>query len=118
MFLGTQVREEIDALIKLGYSQREWLETIGMSYYVHRSFSWAVLVLVLFLYQNEKSQKYPIIRVIATILILELISGVTLAHLEMPAISRTIHLLLACLLFACLFVLVLRQTNRKTEIAH
>lgn len=119
MFLGTQVREEIDALIKLGYSQREWLETIGMSYYIHRSFSWAVLVLVLFLaYQNEKSQKYPIIRAIATILILELISGVTLAHLEMPAISRTIHLLLACLLFAYLFVLVLRQTNRKTEIAH
>lgn len=112
MFLGTQVREEIDALIKLGYNQGEWLNTIGMSYYIHRSFSWLVLGLVLFLaYQNEKNQKYPIIRVIASILILELISGVTLAHLEMPAISRTIHLLLACLLFAYLFILLLRQSK-------
>lgn len=119
MFLGTQVREEIDALIKLGYSQREWLETIGMSYYVHRSFSWAVLVLVVFLsYQNEKNERHGIIRSIGLILLLELISGISLAHLEMPAISRTIHLLLACLLFAYLFVLLLRQTKRTTQMTH
>ncbi|MFM7299735.1 MAG: COX15/CtaA family protein, partial [Crocinitomicaceae bacterium] len=49
MFLGTQVREDIDALVKAGYSREEWVDSLGMPFLIHRSFSWLVLVGLVFM---------------------------------------------------------------------
>jgi cytochrome c oxidase assembly protein subunit 15 len=109
MFLGTQVRELIDQLIKDGVSQDLWIEKIGLPFYIHRSFSWLVLVMLGYMaYMNEKSTKENAIRWLSGILIIELISGVMLAHLDMPGLVRTAHLLFACSMFGILTMMIYR----------
>lgn len=110
MFLGTQVREEIDTLTKLGYSQDQWIEMIGMPFYIHRSFSWLVLLLLIYIfYINEKNERYVPIRWLFGLLAVELISGVLLAHMDMPGLVRTLHLLFASAMFGILVMILFRS---------
>lgn len=110
MFLGTQVREEIDTLTKLGYSQEQWIEMIGMPFYIHRSFSWLVLLLLIYIfYINEKNERYVPIRWLFGLLAVELISGVLLAHMDMPGLVRTLHLLFASAMFGILVMILFRS---------
>lgn len=103
MFLGTQVREAIDHLVKQGYSRSEWMDKIGIEFLIHRSFSWLVLILLGWMFwKNEQTQKYAIIRWTFVILALELISGVLLAYVDMPGLVRTSHLIFASVLFGIL----------------
>lgn len=110
MFLGTQVREEIDTLTKLGYSQDQWIEMIGMPFYIHRSFSWLVLLLLIYIfYMNEKNERYIPIRWLFGLLAVELVSGVLLAHMDMPGLVRTLHLLFASAMFGILVMILFRS---------
>lgn len=110
MFLGTQVREEIDALVKQGYSREQWLASVGWPFYVHRSFSWVVLVLLGWMtWQNEKTTKYQPIRWIIALLAAELLSGILLAHVDMPAFVQTTHLIFASVMFGILTLMVFRS---------
>ena len=109
MFLGTQVREEIDALVKQGYSREQWLAAVGWPFYVHRSFSWLVLVVLGWMtWKNEKTTRYTSIRWIAGLLAAELLSGILLAHVDMPGIVQTAHLIFASVLFGILTLLIFR----------
>lgn len=114
MFLGTQVREEIDGLVKQGYSREQWLAAVGWPFYVHRSFSWVVLVLLGWMtWQNEKTTKYAPIRWITGLLAAELLSGILLAHVDMPAFVQTLHLIFASVMFGILTLMVFRSRVTK-----
>jgi cytochrome c oxidase assembly protein subunit 15 len=103
MFLGTQVRESIDLLVKQGYSRSEWMDKIGIEFLIHRSFSWLVLIMLGWMFwKNEQTKKYAIIRWTFGLLALELISGVLLAYVDMPGLVRTSHLIFASVLFGIL----------------
>lgn len=109
MFLGTQVRESIDELSRAGIGRELWTEHLGLSFFIHRSFSWLVLVLLTYMaYKNELSLKLKIIRWLYIILAVELISGVVLAHLDMIALVQNAHLLFASVLFGILCMMVFR----------
>lgn len=109
MFLGTQVRESIDHLIKAGVSQDNWTDELGLIFYIHRSFSWLVLILLTVIFWlNEKGRGYMPIRYAFVLLAIELISGVLLAHVDMPGLVRTVHLLFASMLFGVLWMFLLR----------
>jgi len=106
MFLGTQVRESIDALVKKGFSRAEWIEQLGMPFFIHRSFSWLVLILLTYLFwKNQKDWKYRRINLAFYVLALELISGVALAYADMPGLVQTSHLVFATVLFAILLLM-------------
>jgi cytochrome c oxidase assembly protein subunit 15 len=63
MFLGTQVREHIDNLTKMGFGRESWTDQLGWEFLIHRSFSWLVLILLVYMaYQNERTHKHVIIR--------------------------------------------------------
>ena len=110
MFLGTQVRESIDELVLRGYTREMWVEALGMPFFIHRSFSWLVLIALLIMaWKNEKTHKYKTIRWTFTLLIIELISGVLLAHVDMPGIVQTAHLIFAAAIFGILTMLVFRS---------
>ena len=112
MFLGTQVRESIDQVIKQGVSQENWTEQTGIPFYIHRSFSWLVLVLLAAIFWiNEQGNKYFPIRLAFIVLTLELVSGVLLSYFEMPGLIRTSHLLLASVLFGILWMFLLRAKS-------
>ena len=114
MFLGTQVREYIDELTKMGYSRDSWTEQLGMTFYIHRTFSWLVLIVMTYMvWKNEKSHKYMIIRSAYIILALELVSGVLLAYANMPGLIQTSHLIFATILFGALLMMIFRIRTVK-----
>ena len=114
MFLGTQVRESIDHLIKDGVAQDQWTEGVGLPFYIHRSFSWLVLLLLTIVFWiNEKKEAYVPIRIAFLMLAVELISGVLLAHVDMPGLVRTSHLLFASIMFGVLWMFLLRAKSIK-----
>ena len=103
MFLGTQVREAIDALVKQGFTREQWIDRIGMDFFIHRSFSWLVLILLGWMFwKNEKGIKYAKIRWATGLLALELVTGVLLAYADMPGLVQTSHLIFASVLFGLL----------------
>ncbi len=119
MFLGTQVREYIDELTKMGFGRESWAEKLGMTFYIHRSFSWLVLIIMAYMvWQNEKMTKYWIIRTAFIILALELIGGVLLAYANMPGLVQTSHLVFAAVLFGILTMLIFRlKSSNNTDSA-
>jgi len=109
MFLGTQVREHIDELTRQGYWKDDWSEMLGISFFIHRSFSWLVLILLgVLAYFNQLGQKYPSIQWIFILLAIELISGILLAHADLPGLARTAHLILATCILGILTMVVFR----------
>ena len=109
MFLGTQVREYIDELTKQGYDRTDWTSRLGISFFIHRSFSWLVLALLTLLaFFNEKNLKYKPVRWMYVLLTVELISGVLLAHADLPGLARTAHLFFASCVFGILTMVVFR----------
>ena len=111
MFLGTQVREAIDVLTKQGFTRMYWVDHLGIIYLIHRSFSWIVLGLMVFLFwKNQISVKRSIIRNAFLVLVIELCSGVLLAYADMPGLVQTSHLVFACILFGMLYVVGMRST--------
>jgi len=117
MFLGTQVREAIDHLVKQGYSRTEWMDKIGIEFLIHRSFSWLVLILLGWMFwKNEKMEKYAIIRWTFIMLALELISGVLLAYVDMPGLVRTSHLIFASVLYGMLLYTSFKVKNKASRI--
>ena len=114
IMLGTQVREEMDVVISsLGYLNRaDWIGALGMSFYIHRSFS-ILVVVVNFLFVRRilgGIEKASIIRTIVwwevVLLVVVLVAGITMAYGNVPAFSQPIHLLLAVGLIGVQFVLL------------
>ena len=115
MFLGTQVREATDYLIKNGTTRSVLIDKLGLPFIIHRSFSWLVLVLLVFItWKNEKENKYFSIRLAFTTLVVELISGVLLAYAEMPGLVQTAHLVFASILLGIIWYITLRMNSLKS----
>lgn len=107
IFLGTQVREMIDEMTIQGVTRNDWSSQLGIPFFIHRSFSWMVLVfIVLIAWKNEKTQKIRPIRWLFAILTIELISGIILVYGNMPGLVQISHLLFAVVLF-CIFTMML-----------
>lgn len=115
MFLGTQVREEIDFLKKAGIDREEWSSYFDAAFFIHRSFSWLVLALIAVMYYiQRKNKKLQMIHWVFYVLVIELVSGVLLAHFNMPGLVQTAHLLFASILFGILFMATLRLSHRSS----
>lgn len=116
MFLGTQVREAIDALVKQGFTREQWIDRIGIDFLIHRSFSWLVLILLGWMFwKNEKVVKYAKIRWAFGLLALELITGVLLAYADMPGLVQTSHLIFASVLFGLLLFASFESKQANTS---
>lgn len=118
--LGTQVRESIDVVAKvLGDSQRaKWIDELGLTFYIHRSFSLLVLFVHGFLiYLLRKNTQSSIIYkntvALFGILVLELMSGVMMAYFAIPSFLQPVHLVLAVVALGLQFYtfLLLNQTS-------
>ena len=116
MFLGTQVREEIDLLRKSGIERGEWSQHFDLAFYIHRSFSWLVLILIVGMFWVKRNDKtLRIMHWTFIFLVIELVSGVLLAHFNMPGLVQTAHLLFACVIFGLLTMAAFRMKYRSTN---
>lgn len=118
VIFGTQVREFVDGQIdQVGYVKELWLAQPNLLFYIHRSFSIAVVALNLFIaFRIFKLQlRYSKIRWVLFLILLEIISGIVMYYLEFPFSSQPIHLVLAALLFGVQFYLLLESNNSKSS---
>jgi cytochrome c oxidase assembly protein subunit 15 len=116
--LGTQVREQVDVVaMASGYLERaNWVEQLGNLFKVHRTFSIVLLVLNLYIsYQLFKIQNkhlQQMAMVVMTLLGIEILAGVLLAYLALPAAVQPIHLTVATVLFGVQFVTLTHYTRQ------
>ncbi len=109
LFLGTQVRESIDFLVKQGYSREYWINHLGLPFFIHRSFSWLVLIGMGYMFWiNKKTDNLKIISTAFYLLIAEISTGILLAYADMPGLVQTTHLVFATILFGVLFTTIIR----------
>jgi len=111
--MGTQVREAVDFITNHhSYIERQyWRDDFPMVFYVHRSFSSLILIANLWLaWQLRKSAgTSPLLRrtggVMAALVVVAILAGVSLDRLGMPPFAQPVHLLMANLIFGAQFFL-------------
>lgn len=118
--LGTQVRQQVDIVSKaMNYSNRDqWLDTIGVLFYVHRSFSllvfgihlWFVWLLRKSIAPDSPLQQWG--TVLLGFLGVEILSGVVMAYVAMPKAMQPLHLVLASAGFGIEFMIAMRLNYR------
>lgn len=120
--LGTQVREQIDKIaFAMGNLLRgTWIESIGVTFLIHRSFSLLLLgVHILFLYKMYKysirrSGLFKLSLLLLSVIGLEIFTGVGMAYFAIPAFLQPIHLLFGTLIIGIQFLILLNlQDQRK-----
>ncbi|MDF2437293.1 MAG: heme synthase [Bacteroidota bacterium] len=115
IMIGTQVREEVDILVKNfdAVFRDQIIDKLGISFKIHRTFSLIVMALNGWLvYKLLKSNATQILKSKAQLLIGSLIcafaAGVILAYFALPPVFQPIHFLLACIAFGLQYVIILR----------
>jgi len=128
--MGTQVREAVDFIAHQNSTldRQYWRESFPVIFYVHRSFSSAILFTNLWLafrlYQQAAMQvsggrsglllrsAYLLVGLIVT----AILAGMSLDRLGFPAVAQPVHLLMANLIFGAQFFIYicLNYANRET----
>ncbi len=101
--MGTQVRQFVDdQMHTFNLSQAsQWLAKAPIVFYIHRSFSIAVLLLhVYWGYLFFKNNHIPLVfKGILALIGLEILTGIWMYYFDFPFSSQPLHLILAALLF-------------------
>jgi len=117
IILGTQVRHLVDEQVdRVGYDARHlWLSNFDWTFYVHRSFSIAVVLLNLFLawriYKHQLG--YTKINWVLFLLGIEVLTGVGMYYFDFPFATQPLHLIIASLLFGVQYYLVMEVFGAK-----
>lgn len=115
ILLGTQVREMIDTVSgSMGNELRsQWVENIGGKFQIHGLFSIVVLSLNLFLFYrirkniSVKGIIYKFSVWLLSLILVEMLSGITLAYYSFPALMQPIHLTFATVALGIQFIIYL-----------
>jgi cytochrome c oxidase assembly protein subunit 15 len=119
--LGTEVREQIDAISTLmdNLNRSEWVSKVGIYFDVHRDLALLVLFSNVILFLMIRS-RYPLnglqfkyISYSLLLIILQAITGIVLSYFALPPVAQAAHILLASLLFGSQFYLLLLLGRNK-----
>lgn len=117
IILGTQVREAIDRVASEISAREGWISAIGFDFIVHRSFSWAVLILHAFLmvklWKMERANRFVLCVIV--LILGTIFTGLGMAWFAVPPFLQPVHLTLATITFGLQFLLLLR-VNEKTNL--
>lgn len=120
ILLGTQVREEVDILLKnFDPEYRQHIvANLGSYFKIHRSFSILITLLNFWLiFKLRKSAVSSSIKTTATalgtLILVAVITGITLSWFALPAPVQPIHLLLACFIYGLQWMLILKIWEKK-----
>lgn len=109
ILIGTQVREEVDVVASEmnGANRDLWVDQLGLSFYLHRSFTILLLILhvcmAYMLYKLKDSQLRLLTNWMLVLLGAEIVFGVLMAYFAIPAFLQPLHLTVATLLFGVQF---------------
>lgn len=122
VLIGTQVREAIDKIIAnpiFGYDRSTWIEQLGLSFYIHRSFSLVLLglhvYLIIQLKKNIQAEGilYKFLKALVLLVVVEIVSGAVMAYFSVPAFIQPVHLTLAIVALGLQFVILLLLNSEK-----
>lgn len=107
VILGTNVREQIDHISEaLQFSKREiWISKLNYIFYVHRTFS-LLLAGVCFYFFLICKKYYGLEKsswLILTCVLTNIVIGVGMAYLDVPAILQPLHLVLSSILITAVY---------------
>ena len=112
IFIGTQVRSEVDIVSKqFGYLQREiWLQHVGTYLQAHEIFAWlAALCCIAVVGKSFTHQALQRRAVIILVLVLaEVVLGLIMTQMRMPMFAQPLHLLFSSILIVTVFSQLLR----------
>lgn len=115
--LGTQVRQFVDEQVKaMGYDNMHLiLNSPQVTFYVHRTFSFVVFGINLWLYIRNRNLNlgYNKINWVMGLLLIEIASGIAMYYFDFPFGSQSIHLVTASILFGIQYYMIL-ESNRKS----
>lgn len=108
--LGTQVREQVDLLLKSGAERNGWIVSLTGAYSIHKYSHYLVTGGLIWWFSRiwpkaGKTVKTGMMVVIACTLA-EVLMGLGMHHFEVPAVLQPLHLLFASLLFAATFLIL------------
>jgi cytochrome c oxidase assembly protein subunit 15 len=105
IILGAQVRQEVDFLVKDGIDRAAWIDGMEGDFLFHRSFSWVLLAINVWLFWLNYKARYgiPAMKFIVGLIVLLFITGVLFSYAGMPAIIQPLHLLIASVLLGIQF---------------
>lgn len=114
IILGTGVREQIDVFVHQGMIRTQWISQLGTGFYIHRSFSILIVLLTgsLIWINKDNWLKNPMMLSLVGVIGLEIIVGIVLAYLDVPAAAQPVHLLLGSVGFGMIFYLFLSTYSR------
>jgi heme a synthase len=115
IMLGTQIREAVDILLK-NFDEAfrgDIVDHLGNVFKAHRSFSIVIMLLNFWMiYKIIKSDCAASLktlgRYLGAILIVELAAGIILSRFALPAAMQPVHFLLACIVYAIQFLIILK----------
>lgn len=113
VYLGTRVRQEIDTLSSADIIRAAWVDNLDINFYLHRSFSWIILILlgVLWYYIRKKALSFKDSVILSILIAIEIFTGIIMAYLDVPAFSQPLHLLMSTLIFGHLSVMLIRTKS-------
>ncbi|MDR9400945.1 MAG: COX15/CtaA family protein [Psychroflexus sp.] len=120
VILGTQVRQFVDEQLKSGVGlQENILSDPEVSFYIHRSFSIAILLVNAGIWWLNRRNRleYQLPNWILFIIGLEIITGIVMYYLAFPFGTQALHLIFASLLFGLQFYLLLQTQEAKTKVS-
>lgn len=120
IIIGTEVRKFIDIKMELyNYSQKEkWFEEIPSIFYTHRSFSWIILILNIYIiYLLNKIRLKSIIKYSVNALIfIQIFTGILMYYLNFPFSTQPIHLLLSTIIIGLQFYFLMLYNTKSNEV--
>ena len=118
VILGTEVRGVIDDLLMKEADRGSWASYLTTaSFYVHRSYSWLIVVGAIGILFLVRKQEYrDLLKPSALLMVLVLIAmfaGIGMVYFDFPFWLQPVHLIVATGIFSLLFYL-----NLRLKIAH
>lgn len=117
VYMGTQVRQEIDlAALDTGEQNRgNWIEQTGNVFLWHRSFSILLLLLAAFLAWRNQVKNYglSLLNMVFVLLVAEAILGIILSYAGMPAFAQPLHLFIGLIILGLQYYVWLRSKTSR-----
>lgn len=122
--LGTQVREEVDIIVNSlewkDLPREFWLIKAGTIHEIHRSFSWSVFLLTVFLFVRMRRAVIPQTLkfysvVLGTVIMVQMLVGIVLSYFHLPPVFQILHLVLAAILIATVLHLIYMVTIKQLQ---
>lgn len=112
--LGTQVRQFVDTQVQSGITDAAlWLQNPEISFYFHRTFSFVVFFVNLFLLLRNYRLKlgFDKLRWVMWLLLAEIATGIAMYYFDFPFGSQALHLVIASIMFGVQFYLILETVK-------